>query len=225
VTINPVGLKAWGLKSVLTDRELSVRNVPPFTEEAMAAPHLSFYPYVVARFLKSDLDRKRYESWDSYARWYYQTFKDAAFEKGSSPSTVPATIELIKAMQQPLRDNITYRQVYLSNARGYVPEPGKEVMKKAYGDCKDMASCFANACREKGVTVYPVLANIVDGAYLTPDHVPCPMFNHLISAIPLDKSLGLPAEVVVGGERYLIYDSPATPLLGGCPRDTRAATC
>jgi len=59
---------------------------------------------------------------------------------------------------------------------------------------------------QAGVTVLPVLANIVDGARTDESAPPQPAFNHLIGAVKLEQTMGLPAEIEADGARYLLFD-------------------
>lgn len=202
------GLKTWKIRSERLKNELIAYHLPGLENVPMRAPYPDSYPYVTAQFLATEEDRQRYKDWDHYARWYWGVFKDVALPNGA-PALGEVDIETLKRMGEPLRERITYQQVYLSNARGYVPEHGEEVMRRAYGDCKDMASCFAHMGEKEQVRVLPVLANIVNGAMYSGKNHPYPLFNHLICAVPLKESLGLPAEVVVNNKRYLIFDATA----------------
>ena len=77
-----------------------------------------------------------------------------------------------------------------------------------------MVSCLAYQAKSKGIQVLPVIASIVDGFRVSKDHPVAPIFNHLIGAVPLAKSLGLPAEVQIGDQIMLLVDPTAkyTPL-------------
>lgn len=206
VRLVPVGFEGWGVKMENFRNEVVAHNIPGFQNVDLAPSYYDFYPFVSAQFMSNPQDRDRYKDWDHYARWYWDVFKQAALS-GPPPARGPVSVEALQRMAKPLRGQITYQQVYLSNARGYVPVKGAEVLKRAYGDCKDMAACFAHLGEGERIRVQPVLANIVDGAFTDQNSPPNSLFNHLIAAVPLTESLGLPAEVTVKDRRYLIFDA------------------
>ncbi len=206
VRLVPVGFEGWGVKIDNFRNEIVAHNVPGFQNVALAPSYYDFYPFISAQFMTQPKDRERYQDWDHYARWYWGVFKAAGLS-GPPPERGAVSREALERMSKPLRCQITYQQVYLSNARGFVPAKGAEVLKRAYGDCKDMAACFAHLGEAERIRVQPVLANIVDGAFTDQNSPPNSLFNHLIAAVPLTESLGLPAEVTVNGRRYLIFDA------------------
>ncbi len=206
VRLAPVGFEGWGIKVETFRNEIIAQDIPARQLVDLAPMHYNFYPFVSAQFMASPEDKARYQDWDHYARWYWDVFKAAALDR-APPARGKVDIETLRRMTKPLQGQITYQQVYLSNARGYVPAKGAEVLNRAYGDCKDMASCFAHLGEAERVRVQPVLANIVDGAFTDQNSPPNSMFNHLIAAVPLQESLGLPAEVTVKDRRYLIFDA------------------
>ncbi|MDJ0839730.1 MAG: DUF3857 domain-containing protein [Acidobacteriota bacterium] len=201
-----LGFEQWGLqftKDITGD--LVLENLPGLADEAEPAPYGHLYPRILVRYPESGDTADRYRSWDHFARWYWDVFKKAAYE-GKAPETGRVNKKKLMELSAAVTERITYRQVYLSNARGYEPLSGAEVIRRAYGDCKDMVACYAHLAQKKKVLAYPALANIVDGAFITAEDVPFPSFNHLIAAVPLTESKGLPAEVVVDGQRYLLFD-------------------
>jgi hypothetical protein len=101
---------------------------------------------------------------------------------------------------------LTYRQVYLSPERGWIPEFVPETLRKRYGDCKDLASCLISEARNAGLKAHPVLARIVEGHADATDPVSMLSFNHVIAAVELEKSLGLPAEIETPQGRFLLID-------------------
>lgn len=209
VRLSPVNFDQWQIRMEKGINEFTAYDLPSIQNVPLAPQHLSFYPYVTAQFLASKEDLERYRDWDSYARWYWGVFKRAALE-GEPPPAAVVTSEALRRICKPLQGSITYHQVYLTNARGFVPAKGSEVLSRAYGDCKDMASCFAYLGQTEKVRVLPVLANIVDGAFTNEKSPTYPMFNHLIAAVPLTESLGLPAEVTVNGRLYFIFDATSS---------------
>ncbi|HJW09802.1 MAG TPA: hypothetical protein VJ483_09220, partial [Holophagaceae bacterium] len=116
-----------------------------------------------------------------------------------------STAEALQAIHRWMCARLSYKQVYLSPERGWVPETGPEVVRRGYGDCKDLTTCFLGEVKGLGQGVYPALARIIDGAPETDDPVG-PIFNHVISAIHLEKSLGFHSEVETSAGRLLLVD-------------------
>jgi len=202
------GLESWGITPRMINGELVLNKLPGLGEEAEQASFADLYPRVLVRFDRDGEDGPRYDSWDSFAAWYWTVFEAAAFEKGA-PEPGPVDVDALRRVIEKVSERIVYRQVYLSHARGYVPDKGADVMRRAYGDCKDIVACTAHLASESAILVRPALANIVTGPFTTGDDPPSPSFNHLITAVPLAKSLDLPAEVAVDGKRYLLFDGTA----------------
>lgn len=211
--IEPWGLAAWGLKARQDGNGFLIEKIPAMPHEPDVYRDPTSHPGIfVNAFIKGE---NRYLDWHAFAKWYYGIFASKAYPEGQ-PDLTPANLKRadLEPLTSQVRDRVTYRQVYLSHARGWEPLPGKDVIHRAYGDCKDMVAALAYVCEEKQIPVLPVIANIVDGMYTGKEHPANPFFNHLISAIPLAESLGLDSEVLVEGKRYLIIEttSKSTPL-------------
>jgi hypothetical protein len=108
---------------------------------------------------------------------------------------------------------LLYKQVYLTPERGWIPEFSDEVLRRRYGDCKDLTSCFSGAALDAGYEPHPALARIVNGAIEMDPPVNPFLFNHVITALRLKSSLGFPAEIETKLGRFLLVDptSRVTP--------------
>jgi hypothetical protein len=209
---------------------LRVANLPALPKDEGGHPHLSnLLPGVRVRFLDPALQTARmWGAWDDLARWtagYYAPFlappavADLQGRKG---------IEGLRALWAWMARSFTYKQVYLTPERGWVPEGAAEVGRKRYGDCKDLSAFFMAEAKGLGYTPAPALARINEGEIEDGDP-PFPVFNHVIAALRLDASLGLPAEVETPHGRFLLADAtdPFTPLgyLGSGHRGRRVMIC
>jgi len=202
-TILPLSLENWGLKFEKTASSLTVHDIPGLENEPLSPDFPDPYPMVYIVF-QADKDAAKLASWDSLATWFYRMFHQrAGTATATSAVSDKAVIEKEVAF---FNDQISYRQRYMTAARGWEPAPGETVLRRAYGDCKDMSACVAFRLGGEGFRVLPALANIGDGRHTGPDTPPGPYFNHVIDAIPLETSLGLPAEVDVKGVPHLLYD-------------------
>jgi len=201
-SIRTFGFEDWQLEATKSDQGMVLNNLPPMTAERYSADHMEAYPYVLVNY---EGDQARHlQSWDAMASWYLDLFRRSS---GISNIGQPAkTLQEVQAIISEVTRKISYRQRYLSPGRGWVPAKGADVVRRAYGDCKDMVACMAYSAGNKNVLIYPVMANITDGFYATETSAPGPVFNHLISAVALESTLGLPAEIEIEGKRYLMVD-------------------
>ncbi len=202
--IVPILLEAWGLRAEIQGNTLRIQDIPASQAEILEPDFPDPYPRVFIGFASAKEDDP-FTSWDHLARWYLRLFNQKALG-GERKTQWIGDIEVLRKVAAFFDERITYRQRYLSPDRGWTPEPGEKVERRAYGDCKDMVSCLAWRGKSLGYSVYPALANIGDGPRTGPDDQPAPSFNHVIGAIPLQGTLGLPAEVDVGERRMLLYD-------------------
>lgn len=202
--IVPINFDPWGLDSDLRGARLTIRNIPASVDEILAPNFSDPYPRVLVGFARGE-ESDPFESWDHLARWYLRLFTNTSLGGAREIKPIGST-DVLRKIATYFNEKITYRQRYLSPARGWTPEPGKLVERRAYGDCKDMVSCLAWRGIGLGFSVFPALANIGSGQRTGPEDQPAPSFNHVIGAIPLQHSLELPAEVDVGGRLMLLYD-------------------
>ena len=125
----------------------------------------------------------------------------------------PGTSALAGILQWMNRE-LRYKQIYLAPDRGWLPTAPQEVHRLRGGDCKDLAGFLNGAAKGAGLEAYPVLARVFTGT-LDPDEPVNPFaFNHVVSAIGLEQTLGLASEVVTPQGRFLLVDptSRFTPL-------------
>lgn len=193
---------------------LALSDLPALPKDEGGHPDLSgLLPMVRVWFLDPELATSRmWSSWNGLATWAEQNYV---------AKQVPATAAArgwsgvggLKALHAWMGGALTYKQIYLTPERGWVPERSDEVGRKRYGDCKDM-SCFLIAeASAMGFPGFPALASI-GAAEINPADSPYPVFNHVIVALKLEQSLGFPAEVVTPRGRFLLVDptDPLTPL-------------
>lgn len=206
----------WIARAAITPQSVLIQEVPPVPrDEPMHPAPFNALPFVSITFLDPkarvpDL----LDSWDGYAKWVDQTYQprflpirpDKAPELGQRGGLV----SVLDWMGQAL----VYKQVYLTPERGWIPEPSDEVLRRGYGDCKDLTACLSGAAAALGFEAHPALARIGEGRLQADLPVNPYFFNHVITAIRLKESLGLPAEVETAKGRFLLVDPTAsfTPL-------------
>lgn len=209
---------------VVPNQEATADQVPAAPKNELQTPGFwNVIPRVQVRFLDPELhDTPDLTTWDGIASWI-----EGSYQLHAAATPVPgikagADLEGLKAISTWMSRELAYKQVYLTPERGFTPLDAGDVVRRRYGDCKDLSSCFLAASRAAGFKAYPVLARIVEGRIEDDEPVFPGAFNHVISAVKLDKSLGLPAEIETPQGRFLLVDPTArlTPL-GYLPVDHR----
>jgi hypothetical protein len=208
-----------------------VQGVPAIPRHEGAAPHArNALPTVTVRFQDPDFHGgPPTDSWDALAAWVDVQYQPRFQSSGRVPSGNKGVLESLRAIHQWMAKELTYKQVYLSPERGWLPDPGPDVVRHRYGDCKDLTCCLLSEAKGLGLEVHPVMALIGHG-FIEEGEVPSfASFDHVISAVRLGETLGLPAEVVTPRGRFLLVDptSRLTPL-GWLPaylRDRRVMLC
>ncbi|WP_257304437.1 hypothetical protein [Geothrix campi] len=209
---------------------LAVSNLPVLPEDEGGHPHrYNVLPVVRVRFLDPAFPTARmWGTWDEVARWTAGNYASATASAGMADLHGRKGPEGLNALWSWMAAALNYKQVYLSAERGWVPEQTVEVGRKRYGDCKDLSAFFIAEARTLGFTAHPTLARINEGEIETQEE-PFPVFNHVITALRLDKSLGLPGEVESPKGRFLLVDAtdPFTPFgfLGSGHRGRRVMIC
>lgn len=209
---------------------LALSNLPALPRDEGGHPDLgTLLPLVRVRFLDPALETSRmWSSWDGLARWTAGNYQARLVPTPISSSKVGPGLPGLQMLWAWMGRSLTYKQIYLSPERGWVPERSDEVGRKRYGDCKDL-SCFLIAeAAALGFKGAPVLATI-GGPEVYPEDAPFPGFNHVIVGLSLNQSQGFPAEVVTPQGRFLLVDptDPLTPLgmLGSAHRGRNVMIC
>lgn len=221
--------EGWGLQVEKTPGSVAVSNIPALPKAEPFQPDaFDLFPSVVTRFLDPAFkDAPDWAAWDGLAAYTSRSFSEVGAAPLPALDGADAGAKL-QSLAAWMYGNLSYHQVYLTPARGWVPERPAETNRKRYGDCKDFSAFLLSGAKQLGFQAAPVLVRINDGA-VDPSMSPGPWFNHAISAIRLDKSLGLPAEVQTEAGRFLLVDPTDhyTPLghLGGQHRGRWAMIC
>ncbi len=215
----------WGLRpEPLEGGGLAANAIPPLPEHERATPYLpDILPKVLLRFQDpGDLRSAPRTTWAALGAWLW-----ARYDEVRAPGSIPGLAglpprEALAAISRWMRRELVYRAVYLTPERGWIPVSPAEVMRRRYGDCKDLATCLIAEAAQAGLKAFPALCRIQDGAIADDAPVSAYAFNHVIAAIRLPESLGWPAEVETPAGRFLLVDATAryTPM-GLLPPDHR----
>lgn len=208
--------------TIVPNVSVAADNVPPLPKEEGATPDAwNVLPRVTLKFMDPDLKVvPDLHSWDGVASWVETAFADKAAARPLPETRVAAGLQGLESIHHWMGSQLTYKQVYMSPERGLVPLSAEQVVRRRYGDCKDLASCFIAAARADGFEAFPVLARIMEGRVEPDEPVTFACFNHVIAAVRLKETLNLPSEVETPAGRFLLVDATArmTPL-GRLPAD------
>jgi hypothetical protein len=217
--------------STLGDLGLAVDRVPalPKDEAYHPAAH-NVLPSVNVRFLDPDLKgMPPWNDWNANAAWMHTQYA-AKLQGPPLPELKGKDLKAdLQALTSWMARELHYRQVYLSPERGWIPLDAAEVGRRKYGDCKDLSCFLMTQVKQLGAEVRPALARIMAGVVEPEEPPSLGVFNHVIAAIHLDRSLGFAAEVDTAKGRFLLIDPTDrfTPLglLGEVHRDGRVLIC
>ncbi|MBL0209927.1 MAG: hypothetical protein IPQ13_03290 [Holophagaceae bacterium] len=187
-------------------QSIRLENVPAIPKHESALPNWhNVLPRVEVVCVDDAEGLPDLNNWEGFARWVASKYK-AKNKATAIPGVAGMGLDGLRAASRWMSRELTYKQVYLTPDRGWIPEESGEVVRKRYGDCKDLTSCLSGAASQLGFKAYPVLARIMEGRIEESEALNPYLFNHVISAIRLDKSLGLPAEVETTKGRFLLVD-------------------
>ena len=215
------------------ERLFRARQVPALPVGEAATPHaFRRLPSVEVRFIDPQWQgAQALASWDAFGTWCQGIFAPRIDAGPEGDPAVGSGLQGLRTLWGWWGQSMTYKQVYRSPDRDFVPESAANVALKRYGDCKDLACLFIALARRGGFQGFPVLARIqldpIEAAELSAP--PVDRFNHAIVALRLEQSLGLAAEVATPRGRFLLVDptDPYTPLgqLGSSHRGGRLLIC
>lgn len=225
-----VGTRGWGLRIQQAPGSVTILNLPRIPKpEPFQPPYEECLPQVRIRFIDpAQIYTPLWSSWDGLARFTYAAFQASDLEGLPPDSPDPDPVTKLKHLLTWMDAHFTYRQVYMSASRDWIPEKIPEIGRKRYGDCKDFATYLIADAQRVGLKAFPVLAAI-NNARMNPDVPPGDGFNHALVAIKLDRTRGLPAEVQTSEGRFLLVDPTDhyTPFgqLGGYHRGRWVMIC
>ncbi len=209
IQLDTRNLKPWlGGEDLHAGTALHLQDVPPLPRDESGIPAAwDVLPKVYVRFLDPGLTGgPSIQSWDGIAQWYDAQFQAKSGASNWLPAAASGPDSRLRQLHAWMSKEMVYRQVYLSAQRSWMPEDAIETQRKRYGDCKDLAALVASGARSRGLNSHPVLVRIADGHAQEDDPPGLPAFNHVIVALRIPRSLGLPAEVDSPAGRLLLWD-------------------
>ncbi|HJW72731.1 MAG TPA: hypothetical protein VJ486_07710 [Geothrix sp.] len=198
----------WIERATIGADSIVAKDLPPIPRDEPLHPHaFNALPTVSLVFLDPQPENiARLDSWDEFAKWVHRSYL-TRFQPIRPVQAIEITPKAaLSAILAWMNRELLYKQVYLTPERGWIPEFSEEVLRRRYGDCKDLTACLAGAAMAAGYEPHPVLARVSDGALESDLPVNPYSFNHVITAIRLKETLGLPAEVETKRGRFLLID-------------------
>ena len=142
-----------------------------------------FFRYPTTKF-------SSFQSWDEIGKFYapYYSSVDITKEINSiadkikSKSTDPK--ERIRLALKFVQSEIRYLGIQIGQG-GYIPRPPSTVLKRRYGDCKDMALLLIHILKALDIEAWPLLVN---SNYLGvfDDIIPRDLFDHVIVYVKIN---------------------------------------
>jgi len=224
-------LAPWIVSASGGGNEIHFLNVPALPEgEAFTPPLRSTLPQVWVKLRELyGQDVLRGSCWDDIALWVSRQYSKRYKCQWPFHDGFGSPMEALAKVHQWMTQTFRYQVLYFSPERGLVPDPAEDILRRRSGDCKDLATAFIGVIQTLGFQGFPVLARIQDGRITADEPVSIYAFNHVIAAVHLEKSLGLPAEFDSPIGRLLLVDLTArlTPLgyLPAAHRDGRVMVC
>jgi len=224
--LEPRNLKVWAGTVQQGERLVEMTDVPAWPkDESWAVTGLEHEPFISLRFDDPLMTGcPDLSNWDSYAKWVQKNYSPKIEKVHPVPTEGLGLRDALVRLGHWMQGSLSYRQVYLSLERGWVPEFSVETLRRRYGDCKDLTTCLLGGARALQLEGSPVTARLGRGRIPVDAPVNAYLFNHIIAAIRLEHSLGFPAEVQTPRGRFLLVDATAqTTPLGWLPTAHRGA--
>ena len=208
--LEATGWQAWGLATEpLPEGGVAANNLPAWPDLERGAPaYQRIAPKVEVRFTDPALAGvPALTTWDDFALWGWTRYQPNLKPSGLLAVAGLPPAEALAKIRAWMNRELIYHKVYLTPERGWLPLSCAEVMRKRSGDCKDLAVCLLGEAAGAGLEGCPVLCAIGPELEADPGAPPAAVFNHVIAAVKLKESLGLPAEVVTPRGRFLLVDA------------------
>ena len=169
-----------------------------------------------------------FRSWEEVGRWWNELERQSLTPTPEIRAKAAELTRDASTRQEKVRalyDYVATRFHYISISFGlgrYQPHAAGEVLKNAYGDCKDKHTLLASLLEAVEIDAYPVLMN--SSRQIDPD-VPSPgQFDHVITAVPEtphgSKLIWLDTTTEVAPFGFLVFalrDKQALVIPGAAP--------
>lgn len=167
-----------GTKDQMVTYTWTVNDIPAFVPDRLMTAHDTYLAYI--KFAPSD-----WKSWNDISSWYYKTFFYPQFKVTDDVKLkANSIIQKGDSEEKQIADLFRYVQKlrYISIALGdggLRPHFPSEVLKNAYGDCKDKSMLLISMLQSLNISAKPVLVLTLDDGRIDPNF-PNWNFNHMI---------------------------------------------
>jgi hypothetical protein len=208
------------------------RNLPPFEREPSAPGMPAQLPRVAISVFPPGAASQAgpvacFRTWKDVSIWksalidpqseLSPAIEAKARELTAQAATPLAKIQAIAEFSQKIR--YVHIATNLARGGGYVPNKADEILRAAYGDCKDKANLMRSLLKAAGVASWPVAIFSGDPRFTKEDFPSPHQFNHAILAISVAADTKLPAVVQDASLGTLLLFDPTDPYvpLGNLP--------
>lgn len=208
VHIYPVNFRPWFPEPGKGAVAIQLRDVPalPRFEAAQPDPETALPSVLVGFSDPSLVGKPGCASWDTLAGWLGQQVQVLAQPVPPGLLDGKSGLEALPSLATWIHRQINFRQVRLTPAGGWLPAPALEVLRKRIADGKDATCLYIGAARGAGLEAVPALCRVGGSRVGPADPVFPLLFDHMIAAVRLERSLGWPAEVETRFGRFLLVD-------------------
>jgi transglutaminase-like putative cysteine protease len=212
-------------------------NLPPIRIEPNSPAIRNLAPLLAVTYFLADSTigpgAHAFENWSQVSRWVTElndpqaTVDDAIMAKARSLTEgakddlgrIRAIAHFVQGLQYISID------IGVGRGNGYRPHSATDVLRKAYGDCKDKANLMRTLLKAVNITAFPVAIYSGDPTYVREEWASPGQFNHCIVAIKVGDEIDLPTVIKhdrLG--RLLIFDATdeSTPV-GDLPEEEQGS--
>lgn len=212
-------------------------NLPPIRPEPNSPAIRNLAPLLAVTYFVGDSgagpNARAFETWSQVSRWASelndpQAIVDDTVAAKARELTAGARNDLdrIRAVARFIQ-SLQYISIDIGVGRGngYRPHLAADVLKKAYGDCKDKANLMRALLKAANITAFPVAIYLGDPTYVREEWASPDQFNHCIVAIKVGDEINLPTVIKHASlGRLLIFDATdeSTPV-GDLPEEEQGS--
>lgn len=160
----------------------NIKDISPIIIEPQMPPY-----YDIAQYMRITW---QYKSWEKLTKAYWNIIKDR-FNPKDQDQIKQLALDIIDNApdEQTKIERIfnytqkNYRYVAMSiKQSGYIPHYPEDIIKKKYGDCKDMSVLNIVLLKSLGIDAYPALVNTKNAGEKKTDIISLD-FNHMITYV------------------------------------------
>jgi transglutaminase-like putative cysteine protease len=132
------------------------------------------------------------DNWQNFGNWFLKLNSGLSALPQTEKLQVDNLIngisdkrEIVKKLYRYLQDHTRYINVSIGFG-GFKSYPADFVAEKKYGDCKSLTNYMKSLLAYAGIESYFALVNSGTQQEAVIEDMPCPQFNHIILAVPLE---------------------------------------